>query len=57
MGFPPNPVDPCVLNKTIDGKQCTLSVFVDDILALSMIFFDKKAVNQVLGEMRKAFDA
>jgi hypothetical protein len=33
MGFVPNPLDPCVLNQTRGGKQLTVVIFVDDILA------------------------
>ena len=33
MGFKPNPKDPCVFNRVIDGRQTTVIVFVDDILA------------------------
>ena len=32
MGFSPNSVDQCVYNKIIDGKQCTIMVYVDDLL-------------------------
>ena len=53
MGFKPNPVDPCIMNKMIDGKQCTLSIFVDDILALSV---DTKTLEWLLAELRKEFD-
>eukprot|EP00392_Amoebophrya_sp_AT5.2_P019736 g20709.t1 len=35
IGFKHNGVDPCVMNKMIDGKQMTLVLFVDDILILS----------------------
>ena len=31
MGFTPNPDDLCVLNKEIDGRQCTVVLHVDDI--------------------------
>ena len=30
-GFIPNPYDPCVVNKDINGKQCTVAWHVDDI--------------------------
>ena len=33
MGFKPNPKDPCVFNRMIDGRQTTVIVYVDDILA------------------------
>eukprot|EP00392_Amoebophrya_sp_AT5.2_P019502 g20358.t1 len=35
LGFTHNEFDPCVMNKMIKGKQCTLVIFVDDILALA----------------------
>jgi hypothetical protein len=53
MGFVPNPVDPCIMNKMADGKQCTISIFVDDILALSV---DTKTLEWLLAELRKEFD-
>ena len=31
MGFEINPYDMCVANKTINGKQCTIVCYVDDI--------------------------
>jgi hypothetical protein len=34
-GFTPNSIDPCVLNKTIDGVQVTVCIYVDDILTTS----------------------
>ena len=30
-GFKPNPYDPCVMNKGIDGAQCTILWHVDDL--------------------------
>jgi hypothetical protein len=35
IGFKHNGVDPCVMNKIINGKHMTLVLFVDDILILS----------------------
>ena len=32
MGFKRNPYDWCVMNKTIDGKQCTIIWHVDDLM-------------------------
>ena len=29
-GFEENPYDPCVVNKIINGKQCTITCHVDD---------------------------
>jgi hypothetical protein len=31
MGFELNPYDPCVANKMINGKQCTICWYVDDL--------------------------
>jgi hypothetical protein len=31
MGFKLNPYDPCVANKTINGHQCTICWYVDDL--------------------------
>lgn len=31
LGFVVNPYDTCVVNKAIDGKQCTISWYVDDL--------------------------
>ena len=33
MGFELNPYDPCVANKIINGKQCTITWYVDDLKA------------------------
>ena len=32
MNFIPNPKDPCVFNRTVDGRQISVIVYVDDIL-------------------------
>jgi hypothetical protein len=32
FGYTPNPVDPCVFNKTVDGFQVTVDVHVDDAI-------------------------
>ena len=31
LGFKANPYDPCVMNKMIEGKQCTIAWHVDDL--------------------------
>ena len=41
------------MNKTVNGKQCTLAIFVDDILALSV---DMDTLEQLLTELKKEFD-
>jgi len=34
LGFEANPYDSCVVNKTVNGKQCTAMWHVDDIKIL-----------------------
>jgi hypothetical protein len=53
MGFTQNTVDKCVLNMIRNGKQLTLCVYVDDILALSENAEDLKWLE---GELKEAFD-
>ena len=36
-GFTHNPVDPCVVNKTVEGAQITLIQYVDDVLVLTKL--------------------
>jgi len=43
FGYEQNAVDPCVLNRIVDGKQSTLLLHVDDIMVLSEI--DDEATN------------
>jgi len=31
LGFEPNPYDSCMMNKDINGKQCTIGWHVDDL--------------------------
>ena len=31
LGFVVNPYDSCIVNKTIDGKQCTIIWHIDDL--------------------------
>ena len=37
FGYLQNAIDPCVLNRIVDGKQSTLLLHVDDIMVLSEI--------------------
>ena len=36
MGFELNPYDKCVANKTVNGKQCTIVWYLDDLKILHM---------------------
>jgi hypothetical protein len=53
MGFVPNEVDPCVMNVMRNGKQLTLAIYVDDILALSENAEDLEWFRE---ELEKVFD-
>jgi Reverse transcriptase (RNA-dependent DNA polymerase) len=44
-GYVPNPYDYCVVNKMINGKQCTIGWHVDD---LKISHVDSKVVDQVI---------
>jgi Reverse transcriptase (RNA-dependent DNA polymerase) len=51
-GFKLNPYDPCVANKTIKGKQCTILWHVDD---LKISHVEKAVVEEVLVRLGKVF--
>jgi hypothetical protein len=53
LGFTANPVDACVMNKEIQGKQITLTIYVDDILAMSERVED---LEWLVGELNSTFD-
>ena len=53
MGFEHNQNDPCIMNKMVNGKQCTLCIYVDDILTLCE---DESAIHEVVAGLRKEFD-
>jgi hypothetical protein len=48
LGYIQNPEEPCVLNRTVKGKQSTLIVHVDDIKILSMIAGEVTRVHDAL---------
>ena len=52
MGFVLNPVDPCVANKDINGKQCTICWYVDDN-KVSHVEYD--VVTEILESIEKKF--
>jgi hypothetical protein len=53
MGFTPNEVDPCVMNKNIGGKQCTIMLYVDDLLVTCQ---DRSAIDEVTKQLQDAFE-
>ena len=52
MGFELNPYDPCVANKMIDGKQCTITWYVDDT---KISHVDPKVVTAVIEQIEAKF--
>ena len=52
MGFVANPYDRCVFNKTIDGLQCTIVIYVDD-LKISCV--SSVVVDNVIKELQQYF--
>ena len=52
MGFELNPYDPCVANKMINGKQCTVLWYVDDLKVSHM---EESVVENVLKCIEERF--
>ena len=52
LGFKLNPYDECVANAIINGKQCTIAWYVDD---LKISHHDKNAVEKVLSQITNNF--
>ena len=51
-GFELNPYDPCVANKTIAGKQCTIMWYVDDC---KISHVDEEVVLSVIHKLEDRF--
>ena len=52
LGFVANPYDPCVMNKQIDGNQCTIGWHVDD---LKLSHVDSRVVDQIIERLQQRF--
>ena len=52
MGFILNKYDPCVANKLINNKQCTITWYVDDS---KMSYADRDVVSDVISEIEREF--
>ncbi len=52
MGFELNPYDPCVANKTINNKQCTIVWYVDDN---KISHVDHRVVSQIVAAIEQHF--
>ncbi|KAI2509413.1 Reverse transcriptase (RNA-dependent DNA polymerase) [Fragilaria crotonensis] len=53
MGFELNPYDPCVANCLIDGKQCTVAWYVDD---MKISHVDPDVVTDIIHKIEGRFD-
>ena len=53
LGFQVNPYDHCVVNKDIDGSQCTIGWHVDDI---KISHKNQQVVNKILEAMNAEYD-
>ncbi|KAI2505429.1 Reverse transcriptase (RNA-dependent DNA polymerase) [Fragilaria crotonensis] len=52
IGFELNPYDPCVANKIINGKQCTIAWYVDD---MKISHVDPNVVTEVIEQIESRF--
>ena len=52
MGFKLNPYDKCVANKWINGKQCTIVWYVDDV---KVSHVDQKVLDEITDKMQEHF--
>ena len=52
LGFTPNPYDQCVVNKIIQGKQCTMGWHVDDIMVSHV---DKSVVEGIVSQFNSKY--
>ena len=52
MGFVINPYDRCTSNKIINGKQCTIVWYVDDV---KVSHHEMDVVKEIVAEMEKIF--
>ena len=51
-GYVPNDVDPCVMNKMVNGKQCTICLFVDDILVTCV---DDAGIDELIAALKAEY--
>ena len=52
-GFKPNPYDPCVVNKEVNGSQFTISLHVDD---LKLSHKDPEEVTKMIDYLRSLYE-
>ena len=52
MGFEINPYSKCVVNKLIEGTQCTIAWYVDDI---KLSYKNPEVISDIINEVKKHF--
>jgi hypothetical protein len=52
IGYVANDVDPCIMNKMVNDKQCTIALFVDDILITCE---DEAGIDQLIESLRSEY--
>ena len=52
LGFELNPYDPCVANKMINGKECTIVWHVDD---LKMSHMEQEVLDEIIGKLTSKY--
>ncbi len=53
IGYTCNRYDTCVLNKTVDDKQITVAIYVDDLKVSSV---DKGLIEELIGELKRVYN-
>lgn len=53
IGYVKNPIDACILNKSVNGIQCTVAIYVDDLLITCK---DINMINEVQDMLNKRFE-
>jgi hypothetical protein len=51
-GFKVNPVEKCIFNMEVNGVQCTICLYVDDLMITCT---DEKIINEVINSLQKRF--
>jgi hypothetical protein len=52
LGFDFNPYDKCVVNKVIDGRQCTIIWHVDDLM---LTHVSQEVLDHIVSDISKKF--
>jgi hypothetical protein len=52
LGYEENPYDSCVVNKMVNGKQCTVCWYVDDVKASHV---EESVVEDLISKMQEEY--